>query len=285
MQIIKDLTDAETLLPDEIDDSDFGRPSKWAAKGILSRVYLTNKKYADAKTKLTEIISSKKYRLLDDYKQVFVYTDSGNDEIIFAVRFMKNTNGAGYPYQNVNHDFQCSALNDFMHTFSDDPRLHATIETSNVGIFYSTKKISPELGTDNTTSINRIVLRMADVHLMMAEVLNETNGAMEDVLGNLNAVRERGGLPKYLTTDFGSKGEILDAILNERRIELSFEDLRWFDLLRTGKAIEVMNKKNTGGNNPDAASAHPYTSIDQSHLLYPIPQAQVDASGGVLTQN
>lgn len=104
MQIIKDLTDAETLLPDEIDDSDFGRPSKWAAKGILSRVYLTNKKYADAKTKLTEIISSKKYRLLDDYKQ-----------------------------------------------------------------------------------------RMADVHLMMAEVLNETNGAMEDVLGNLNAVRERGG--------------------------------------------------------------------------------------------
>lgn len=140
MQIIKDLTDAETLLPDEIDDSDFGRPSKWAAKGILSRVYLTNKKYADAKTKLTEIISSKKYRLLDDYKQVFVYTDSGNDEIIFAVRFMKNTNGAGYPYQNVNHDFQCSASNDFMHTFSDDPRLHATIDTSNVGIFYSTKK-------------------------------------------------------------------------------------------------------------------------------------------------
>jgi len=196
MQIIKDLTDAETLLPDEIDDSDFGRPSKWAAKGILSRVYLTNKKYADAKTKLTEIISSKKYRLLDDYKQ-----------------------------------------------------------------------------------------RMADVHLMMAEVLNETNGAMEDVLGNLNAVRERGGLNKYLATDFSTKGEILDAILNERRIELSFEDLRWFDLLRTGKAIEVMNKKNTGGNNPDAASAHPYTSIDQSHLLYPIPQAQVDASGGVLTQN
>lgn len=196
MQIIKDLTDAETLLPDEIDDSDFGRPSKWAAKDILSRVYLTNKKYADAKTKLTEIISSKKYRLLDDYKQ-----------------------------------------------------------------------------------------RMADVHLMMAEVLNETNGAMEDVLGNLNAVRERAGLNKYLATDFSTKGEILDAILNERRIELSFEDLRWFDLLRTGKAIEVMNKKNSGGNNHDASSAHPYNPIDQSHLLYPIPQAQIDASGGILTQN
>ena len=77
-QIVKDLSEAEALLPDQVADSEFGRPSKWAAKGILSRVYLTNKKYADAKTKLTEIISSKKFSLLDDYKQVFEYTDNGN---------------------------------------------------------------------------------------------------------------------------------------------------------------------------------------------------------------
>lgn len=284
-QIVKDLSEAEALLPDLINDTDFGRPSKWAAKGILARVYLTNKSFSEAQTKLTEIISSNRFRLLDDYKQVFEYTDTGNDEIIFAARFMKNTNGAGYPYQNINHDFQCSASYDFMYTFSDDPRLHATIDTSDVGIFYSTKKISHELGTDNTTSINRIELRMADVYLMMAEVLNELNGTKEEVLSYLNIVRERAGLEKYLTTDFDTKDEILDAILNERRIEFSFEDLRWFDLLRTGKAIEVMNKKNTGGSNYDSASAHPYSPIDQSHLLYPIPQQQIDASGGGLTQN
>ncbi len=284
-QIISDLTDAETLLPDIIEDSNFGRPSKWAAKGILAKVHLTQKKYTEAKNKLLEVINSKKYRLLDNYEDVFEYSDDGNDEIIFAVRFMKSTNGAGYPYQNVNHDFQCSASNDFMSSFSEDPRLHATIDTSNVGIFYSTKKISLELGTDNTTSINRIVLRMADIYLMMAEVLNETNGGIDQVLNYLNMVRKRAGLEDYLSTEFSSKEEILDAILDERRIEFSFEDSRWFDLLRTGKAIQVMNSKNSGGNNINAGSAHPFEPINENHLLYPIPQAQIDASGGALKQN
>ena len=284
-QILKDLSEAESSLLVSLEDSQFGRPSKWAAKGMIARVYLAQNKHSEAEKYLKDIIDSKKFELEPQFSKVFEYSSNGNKEVIFAVRFMKDTQGAGYPYLNVNHDFQCSASLDFMDTFRNDPRLDATIDTSQIGIFYSPKKISLDLGSDNTTDINRIVLRMADVYLMMAEVLNEKTGSTDEALLNLNLIRNRVGLPSYSSVDLPSKENRLNAILEERRIELAFEDLRWFDLLRTGKALEVMNSKRMGGSSPKAASTLPYSPIKEFQLLYPIPQNQIDASGGSLIQN
>ena len=99
------------------------------------------------------------------------------------------------------------------------------------------KYFHPPYGTiiDNTDQ-DWYVYRYADVLLMLAESLNEQNmsGA---ALPYLNQVRERAGLPDVTITD---QSLLRDTIAHERRVELAFENKRWFDLVRTGQAIPVM---------------------------------------------
>jgi hypothetical protein len=62
------------------------------------------------------------------------------------------------------------------------------------------------------------------------------------------------------------------AIWNERRFEMAFEHDRMFDLRRTGRAGQVLR-------------AHGKAYVDGKHDLFPIPQRQIDLSGGKLSQN
>jgi len=118
---------------------------------------------------------------------------------------------------------------------------------------------------------------------MLAEVLNESGGEIDQILNNLNAVHERAGLVGYTETDLPDKESIRLAIEKERRIEFAFENLRWHDLVRTGKAFEVLSAVNSGGSNTNAGSMLPYT-MNTLFLKYPIPQNQIDASAGSLVQ-
>ena len=63
------------------------------------------------------------------------------------------------------------------------------------------------------------------------------------------------------TTD---QGELREAIRHERRVELAFEGHRWFDLIRIGRAIEVMTSKGF--------------KLNETNLTTPIPQKQVDVN-------
>ena len=116
---------------------------------------------------------------------------------------------------------------------------------------------------------NFIVYRLADVYLMYGEALNET-GDTKGALYYINKIRSRAGLSNLTTTD---KLELREAYLNERRHELGCENHRWFDLLRTGKAISVMN----------AVEGKDY-NVEEYKLLFPIPQRELDASDK-MTQN
>ena len=81
------------------------------------------------------------------------------------------------------------------------------------------------------------VYRYSDLLLMLAESLNE-QGQSGAALPFLNQVRARAGLAPTLTAD----QELLrDTIAHERRVELAFENHRWFDLVRTGQAVSVMS--------------------------------------------
>ena len=99
------------------------------------------------------------------------------------------------------------------------------------------------------------VIRYADVLLMYAEALNE-NGKTSEALKQMNKVRVRGGVPIYTGL---SQAATRDAIALERRLELSFEGHRRFDLLRTGKALSVMA---------------PYGMKDYM-TVYPLPLSQI----------
>jgi len=119
---------------------------------------------------------------------------------------------------------------------------------------------------------NRRLLRYADVLLMAAEALNE-NDKPGEALIYLNEVRERARegntsiLPDITETD---KTALRDIILEERRHELALEGHRFYDLVRTGKAAEVLG---------------PLGFVTGKHELFPIPQKEIDLSQEVLTQN
>jgi hypothetical protein len=131
---------------------------------------------------------------------------------------------------------------------------------------------------------NFSVYRYSDVLLSLAEALNEQSKASE-ALPHLNAVRTRAGLPAVTETD---QTLLRDIIAHERRVEFAFEHHRWFDLLRTDKAIEVMNAH---GEYIQATHGHQgylnlYSgsyNVTQERLLYPIPFREVQIAN--LEQN
>jgi hypothetical protein len=152
------------------------------------------------------------------------------------------------------------------------------------------KANSPHFTTDN------ILFRYAEVLLTYAEAKIEANAIDQSVLDAINDVRSRAygttpgdvtHYPEVTTTDQASLRKI---VRNERRVELAFEGLRWFDIKRwkiaTG-ADGAMNGTVSGaflspGNYINAGSR----ALTDRDYLRPIPQKQIDLEGSsVLTQN
>lgn len=121
-----------------------------------------------------------------------------------------------------------------------------------------------------------VLIRFADVLLMHSELTQNAT--------NLNKVRARAGLASIAYT--------LDALKRERRWELAFEGLRYFDLMRWGDAATQLAKqegvaiKNRGVDTVMRAFGGGYKArYEATGGFWPIPQTQVDLSDGVLTQN
>ncbi|HBB90597.1 MAG TPA: RagB/SusD family nutrient uptake outer membrane protein [Bacteroidales bacterium] len=119
---------------------------------------------------------------------------------------------------------------------------------------------------------NYIFIRLADILLLKAEALNET-GDVGGAAALVNQIRSR---VKLTNTTAGNQADMRLAIEKERRLELAFEGQRWYDLKRTGRAIEVINNvKGAGG----ASLGY---SIAAWQLLWPIPQAELDKNSQLI---
>ncbi|MBD0254167.1 MAG: RagB/SusD family nutrient uptake outer membrane protein, partial [Cytophagales bacterium] len=112
------------------------------------------------------------------------------------------------------------------------------------------------------------VLRYADVLLVYAEALNELGYGNPAAFAALNQVRGRAGLPALDAAALPGQEAFREKVYAERRVELAFENHRWFDLLRTGRAQTLLAAK----------GAQP------RYLLLPIPQRERDLNPN-LTQN
>ena len=305
-QIEQDLTEAAADLPDTYAlATNLGRATKGAARGLLAKVQLTEKKYAEAEATLrsflTDYDKATGYRLLPNYADVFSTANELNAEIIFAVRYSKGGLGIGSPFTNNFAPLAAqagggtanqynSARKDLVDAFTAsgpadkryDAELGGPALVGGTPLYY-TKKYFDTPTTSGDAENDWIVLRFADVLLMYAEVLNELNRPAEAV-PYVNRTRGRAGLPP-LPTATAQQASLRLAIETERRLELNFEGHRWFDLVRTGRAIEVMNahfvKYNIRNNGSSTGSI---IQIDPHFLLFPLPIREIQTNP-ILTQN
>ena len=180
------------------------------------------------------------------YKAAFSPTNHNNAESLFEIQHAANF--AGSPYGNIfatpnwggvgqgyNYDLPNVAY--YLNSFAPgDLRKVGLTATDPLGNVYCVKYLDPAITTGFNGNTDFPVLRYADILLMLAESIGETNEAY----GYINQVRTRAGLPNISAS---TPGAFIDKVMNERRYEFSFECNRWHDILRMGatKAIQTMN--------------------------------------------
>jgi len=264
------------------DASEPWRASKGAIIALQAKVALFNKEWSTVLSLITELDGLGNYSLNTNYFDSFnadiAFTDN---EVIFAYDHRSNEtpnidNGLRYV---IGWGF-FAPTDDFVAAFeADDPRLLYTT-TADPDDKRSFKIIGST--TDMIDYGNKVYFRYADVLLWKAEALLETSD-FDGAIAIINQIRNRARtsptadgsvVPPGTLADRGSstsQSEVKDWLMSERRVELGFESQRFNDLKRWGTAKSVLTS--LGRNFQD----HNY--------LYPIPQLDIDKSGGAITQN
>lgn len=311
-QIETDLADAVKLLPATYPASGKGKVTKGAAVALLGKVYLTRKNYAAATTTLKDILSLG-YSLNANYKDNFDPAKKNGPESIFEVQYQggndlgeqsnfvyvfapRLSQGAVTGYANTTPSGRNIPTRDMINAYEPgDLRKDISLKTGYtlngtfVGIPYVNKYTYPHTISGRSDN-NWPVLRYSDALLMLAEAINESTGPTAEALGYVNAIRKRAGLADLAGL---SKEGLRAAIMQERRVELAFENHRWFDLQRTMTPSELTAFMNAHGArekaNPTvsrggiAFNALDYVYSDFEYYL-PIPAPQI-LINSKLTQN
>lgn len=302
-QVIADATEAAALLP--VTQNPKGQVTKGSAKTLLGYVYMTLKQYSQAETVLKEV-TTLGYSLLPDYASIFDPANKNNAESIFEVQYLQGTFGlqSNFAYlfaPAVTDTKNITGISGNNQSFGGwnipsadliaayepgDKRKAASIAdtyidpSGNVVAQPFVKKYLHAHTVFNNTNNNWPVYRYADVLLLLAECLNEQAKSAE-ALPYLNLVRSRAGLPNITTT---VQATLRDVIAKERRIELAFENHRWLDLVRTGKAIEVMTAYGTKMKQQFSYLGPETYNVTAQRFIFPIPFDEI-AINKSLTQN
>jgi len=300
-QIIKDAEQAVQLLPVK-SKQELGRATSGAARTLLANVHIVRKNWAAAETLLKEVVNSKEYDLVPQYANVFS-TSTGNKnniESVFEVQFQEGAAGyaGGFLYSFMPRPMTAAELvtitgtsnpqpldgegnniptPDIIAAYEDgDERKDVSIgqiklSTAQWGdkVYPYIKKYAKTHSLQGNHGINWPIYRYAEVLLFLAEALNEQGKDGEAVV-YLNEVRERAGLDP-------AQGDLKSAIFNERRVELAFENKRWFDLVRTGRAIDTITAYGARIKANPQAYYYPAGEAPRPHafsnikLYYPLP--------------
>lgn len=267
-QIVKDATLATTLLLPK-SKQEAGRATSGAAKTLLANVYMVQKKWADAEKLLREVVTSAEYSLIPEYADAFSTStaNKNNKESVFEVQFQEGASGYNgtFIYNFLPRPMATTELQPITGTSNPQPLtgegnniptpdIIAAYETGDkrkdASIAYVTlsgslrdnkeypyiKKFAKTHALHNNTGTNWPIYRYSEVLLFLAESLVEQNKPA-DAAPFLNQVRTRAGLAATKAT---SQTDMRNAVYADRRVELAFENKRWFDLVRTGRAIEVI---------------------------------------------
>jgi len=277
LQITSDLKAAAEVVPASAVNKGF--VTKGAVYTLLAKIAATQKpvNWAAVQAYADQVIALG-YTLLPVYDHLWDGAHENSAEAIFELNFDGwDTGGNWGTSMFLGTDWKkfCNPSNDLIRAYreaGDSVRFKSTITFANVvgkwgdarlsldsfPFFYKMRK------TD--ASQNIIMYRLADVLLLKAEALNE-QGDVGGANGILTEIRTRVKLDPLDITD---QAAMRLAIERERRLELAFEGNRWYDLVRTDRAIPVMEAA-TDGNGVNLG----YHLTDQS-LIWPVPQSEMD---------
>ncbi|NIF06533.1 RagB/SusD family nutrient uptake outer membrane protein [Chryseobacterium sp. Tr-659] len=276
--IESELKESIALLPAAA--SQKGRVTKGAALGILGKVLISRNKFTEALPYLKQL-ETLGYSLLSDPSAIFNPANKNNAEIIFDVQFTSGLNGntegsqayqmfspSGFVSGAKGHNLPTKEVYGLF--ASSDLRRDAFVGLTPNGVPYSKKLVKTSNAVADGGS-NIVVLRLADVYLLMAECYAKGNDYV-NANTYLNKIKTRAGIS---TVNMTNQQLLLDEIALERRKELVGEGHRWFDLVRTGKAVSVMTQyfQNTPGYNTAV--------IKEYNLLMPVPQSQINTDPAI----
>lgn len=282
--ILNDAAFAAANLP----ASSIGKATKGAAQTLMGEIYLTLGDKTKATTALMDVYNSNLYQLMPTYAAAFGPNVKNTKESIFEIQYQGgsssvSTNTASPYYRNFSPNVSVLGFSGIgMNQVTDDlyneyetgdPRRDITITLGyqNGSAFtlqkYPIKWADPTAYKANNNvyaNNNFMVYRFADVLLMLSEATDDPQ--------YLNMVRTRATLPLYGTAGYPSTkyGTLATAVEHERRVELAIEFHRWFDLVRTNRAVTVLTAK-----------GKPVTA---PKLLLPIPET-VRLQNSAITQN
>jgi len=260
------------------------RASRSAAEALLAKVQLTLGNYTAARTLLESVVTTGGFSLESNFSDVFY--NEANSETIFAIGYapggldsqnfsaewlnaVGRTSGVNYVTADVRSAFEDFGGNRTAVSFRQDA---SQPEQYQVAKYFPNGELDAPYLADPTKAGNDwIVIRLADVLLLHVESIMA--GANETIdpgaLASFQAVRNRAGLMDSVTI------VTKDVLLNERRVELAFENHRLFDLMRLGVAQDVLS-------NFSSTNGLGFSSTD---VLLPIPQREIGLSLGTLSQN
>jgi len=260
-QVLSDLELAESLLPE--DTSTRNRAQKSTALALRARLHLYREQWDDAEKYATLVLGNSKYSLVKPFKTFFT-SPFLSSESVFELSFTTNDKNSfwnlWYP-STVGGQFTLKPSDPLIAKLNDTniggtrKAIIAGTGSTVYGVLYNTISSS----TDPS-----YVIRIAELYLIRAEArAKKSNPDLQGALNDLNAVRSRADIPVF---ESRNKPEIIQAIENENSVEFAFESHRWFDLVRTKRAGEVLGLTNT------------------NYWLFPIPYSDILSDPDV-TQN
>lgn len=256
-----------------------GRASKYAAQGLLGKVYMHMGNFALAETNLAAVVNGATAAgiiLKPSFTTIFgVANETNNTEVIFATKILSSVVDE-YGFTEFWGWYGGLDTKSLAPLDADLDAAFTAMETADTGAktdlrravtINAGKTASPKFPQTGGADHDWIELRFADVLLLYAEALNE-NGKSDEALVQLNKVHTRAGLTALTNAVLSTQALVRQAIYNERRLELAFEGHRWFDLVRTGTVNAEMGQ-----------------TVDSKYHIFPIPLSEILATNGVITQN
>ncbi len=276
-QVEQDLTEAANLMTE---DKSSGFFTKYAAKGLLSKMYLFKGEWQKALTATEDVIDNSGYTLLE-LGDVLSYWDNNTDrsdgmESLFDVVFDANStignSSLAYFYdQNGYGDALASESLYNLYSSTDVRRKLITVGSSSRGANAKVVNKYPNAGSPDKDETP--VLRMSEIYFIAAEAAYHLmDEAKARTFLNDVATERDASFAGYSSTG----ATLLNDILLERRKELAFEGQRYWDLVRN--SLDMV-RVNVAGNYPGNV---PLTlPVGDFHRIFPIPQSELDANPNI----